>query len=339
MIAQDYIDRVKAAIPLSHIVGREVALKRAGAEFKALCPFHAEKTPSFFVNDQKAFFHCFGCGRHGDHVSWLMQMRGLTFEAAIEILAGEKPPNDGIRWESRLRAQGEERLARPAADMDLTEDEIARQEMAQSIWSHAEPIAGSLAETYLRIRGLNAKQFASALRFVSDAWILARSSSDGRMHWRRSGYPGLVACVQDSSDRVTAIQTTYLKADGSWKAPLAKPKLVLGPMLDGAIRLCVAGPVLCISEGIETGLSGQQMYRLPVWAATGQARRKSITLPSIVKTVVILADNTGSKETTETAKLSYEQQGAEVIVEYPPDEYGDFNDLLLKKRKVSAWER
>lgn len=82
-------DEIKQRLSLSSVVGKRVKLTRAGREFKACCPFHNEKTPSFYVNDDKAFYHCFGCGAHGDHFSFLMQADKLSFFEALEQLAGE----------------------------------------------------------------------------------------------------------------------------------------------------------------------------------------------------------------------------------------------------------
>jgi len=83
-----FLDELRARVPLSDIVGRRIRLQRAGREWKAPCPFHSEKTPSFYINDQKAFFHCFGCGAHGDAVGFLMRHDGLAFPEAVEQLAG-----------------------------------------------------------------------------------------------------------------------------------------------------------------------------------------------------------------------------------------------------------
>ncbi len=76
-------------MPLSGIVGRGVRLVRAGREFKGCCPFHNEKTPSFYVNDDKQFFHCFGCGAHGDIIGFTMRRDGVGFLEAVESLAAQ----------------------------------------------------------------------------------------------------------------------------------------------------------------------------------------------------------------------------------------------------------
>jgi DNA primase len=72
---------------LSALVGRTVKITKAGREFKGCCPFHNEKTPSFYVNDEKGFYHCFGCGAHGDAIRWMTDQRGLPFMDAVKELA------------------------------------------------------------------------------------------------------------------------------------------------------------------------------------------------------------------------------------------------------------
>ncbi len=84
-----FLDDLRARVPASSVVGRKVKLTRKGREFSGLCPFHSEKSPSFFVNDDKSFYHCFGCGAHGDIVSFVMQTEGLGFAETVERLAGE----------------------------------------------------------------------------------------------------------------------------------------------------------------------------------------------------------------------------------------------------------
>jgi DNA primase len=85
-----FLDELRARVSLSDVVGRKVALKRrSGAEYAGLCPFHNEKTPSFTVNDKKSFYHCFGCGEHGDAVGFVMKTEGLSFPEAVEKLARE----------------------------------------------------------------------------------------------------------------------------------------------------------------------------------------------------------------------------------------------------------
>ncbi len=87
LIPQDFIDDLIARADVVEVIGRRVQLKKAGREFKACCPFHDEKTPSFTVSPTKGFYHCFGCGAHGTAVGFLMDYDHMTFVEAIESLA------------------------------------------------------------------------------------------------------------------------------------------------------------------------------------------------------------------------------------------------------------
>ena len=84
----EFLDEIRLRVLLSDSIARRVPLTRKGREFAGLCPFHKEKTPSFTVNDEKGFFHCFGCGAHGDVIGFEMRMDGISFPEAVERLAG-----------------------------------------------------------------------------------------------------------------------------------------------------------------------------------------------------------------------------------------------------------
>src|ERR1700757_3410066 len=82
-----FLDEIRARLPVSDVVGKRVKLRKQGREWAGLSPFNAEKTPSFFVNDQKGFFHDFSSGKHGDIFSFLIETEGLSFPDAVERLA------------------------------------------------------------------------------------------------------------------------------------------------------------------------------------------------------------------------------------------------------------
>ena len=86
--SQEFLDELRARLPVSEVVGRRVKLKKAGREWKGLSPFQQEKTPSFTVNDQKGFYHDFSSGKHGDICGFVMDTEGVTFPEAVERLAG-----------------------------------------------------------------------------------------------------------------------------------------------------------------------------------------------------------------------------------------------------------
>lgn len=89
MIAQDSIDGLKTRLDIVDVVGSYIELKKAGSNFKANCPFHEEKSPSFNVSPQKQIYHCFGCGAGGDSIKFVMEYEKLTYPEAIEKLADQ----------------------------------------------------------------------------------------------------------------------------------------------------------------------------------------------------------------------------------------------------------
>ena len=109
-LSPQFLDELRARTSLSTVIGRTVKLQKAGREWKAPCPFHKEKTPSFYVNDEKSFYHCFGCGVHGDAIRWLTDARGLPFMDAVKELAEaagmEVPAADPRAQERAERATG-----------------------------------------------------------------------------------------------------------------------------------------------------------------------------------------------------------------------------------------
>ncbi|WP_298396010.1 DNA primase [Sphingobium sp.] len=86
-LTPQWLDELRARTSLSTLIGKSVKVTKAGREYKACCPFHNEKTPSFTINDEKGFYHCFGCGAHGDAIRWMTDQRGLPFMEAVKELA------------------------------------------------------------------------------------------------------------------------------------------------------------------------------------------------------------------------------------------------------------
>jgi DNA primase len=167
-----FLDELRARVPLSDIVGRRIALQRAGREYKAPCPFHAEKTPSFYINDQKSFFHCFGCGAHGDAVGFLMRHDGLAFPEAVEqlaALAGMEMPKSEPE-----EAQKYDRLKKLADALE-----------AACKWFEAQlkTAAGREALAYLQRRGLDDKTIAEfRLGYAPAASDALRAALVGQGH-------------------------------------------------------------------------------------------------------------------------------------------------------------
>lgn len=153
-----FLDELKTRLTLSDYVGKRVKLVKKGREFSGLCPFHNEKTPSFTVNDDKGFYHCFGCGAHGSVLDWSMQTEGLSFPEAVERLAGDAGmavPQQSPR--DRARAERAKTL------LDANE--------AACLWFQKQlhTPAGREALAYLEGRGLTAETMAQfRLGFAPD---------------------------------------------------------------------------------------------------------------------------------------------------------------------------
>src|SRR5437667_5667479 len=139
-----FLDELRARIPLGSLVGKHVRLIRRGRELAGLCPFHHEKTPSFYVVEDKGFFHCFGCGAHGDAIGYLMRVDNLDFIEAIERLAAEA----GLAV-PQSTPQERERAQRQRTLLEATEAAAAFYEAC--LWQ----FAGSRARDYLQERGLD----------------------------------------------------------------------------------------------------------------------------------------------------------------------------------------
>ena len=100
MAWDNFIDDLKMQVNIVDVIGREVSLKKAGANYKGLCPFHSEKTPSFMVNEERQIFNCFGCGQKGDVIKFVQEYYKIPFMEAVEKLSGEY----GIRMPEKLHS-------------------------------------------------------------------------------------------------------------------------------------------------------------------------------------------------------------------------------------------
>ncbi|HEY4747226.1 MAG TPA: DNA primase, partial [Steroidobacteraceae bacterium] len=157
-IPQNFIDELIARADIVEVIGARVQLKKAGREYKACCPFHNEKTPSFWVSPDKQFYHCFGCGKHGTVLGFLMDHDHMAFPEAVEELAtrlGLEVPHEG----------GVDRGARRA-------DEPLFELMAQVARFYADGLAREArARDYLAQRGLAPETIARfGLGYAANSW-------------------------------------------------------------------------------------------------------------------------------------------------------------------------
>ena len=160
LIPQSFIADLLNRVDIVDVVGQHVKLKKAGANYQGLCPFHSEKSPSFSVSPTKQFYHCFGCGAHGSAISFLMEYSGLGYVDAIEELARS----------AGLDVPREERTA----------NDVARQQQAMALsevmssaadWYRQQLKGSTRAVEYLKGRGLTgeiAKRYS--LGYAPDGW-------------------------------------------------------------------------------------------------------------------------------------------------------------------------
>ncbi|MDP7344341.1 MAG: DNA primase [Alphaproteobacteria bacterium] len=165
-----FLDEIRARVALSDVIGRRVRLIRKGREHSALCPFHNEKTPSFTVSDDKGFFHCFGCGAHGDVIGFVMRDEGLAFPEAVEKLAGEaglEVPKET----PRDRARAEQQLSLYAV----------MEEAAKFFESELGADSGAAASAYLKGRGLKGETIKGfRLGYAPDSRSALKSALIGK---------------------------------------------------------------------------------------------------------------------------------------------------------------
>lgn len=165
-LSPQFLDEVRARTSLSTLIGKSVKVTKAGKEYKACCPFHNEKTPSFTINDDKGFYHCFGCGAHGDAIRWMTDQRGLPFMDAVKELALAA----GLELPA-LDRQAAQRAEQTRGLHDVT--------AAAQDWFVAQlgGIEGAEARAYLERRGLSeATQRAFGLGFAPDSKTALRTA-------------------------------------------------------------------------------------------------------------------------------------------------------------------
>ena len=219
LIPQSFIADLLNRVDIVDVVGQHVKLKKAGANFQGLCPFHSEKSPSFSVSPTKQFYHCFGCGAHGSAISFLMEYSGLGYVDAIEDLARS----------AGLDVPREERTA----------NDVARQQQAMALsevmsaaadWYRQQLKVTPRAVEYLKGRGLTgeiAKRYA--LGYAPDGWqgleaVFGAYTNDEVAKTLLEG--GLLIQSEPSSDAQTANLTTrrYDRFRDRIMFPIRNPK-------------------------------------------------------------------------------------------------------------------
>jgi phage/plasmid primase-like uncharacterized protein len=307
------IDAIKAAVPLVDVIGRYVKLTRRGREYIGLCPFHRDKTPSFTVPEGKGFYHCFGCGQHGDVFDFIMAIEGVHFTSARQRLAEIVGiPNAPI--------QGPDPVIIEACQRKEQEERRKRRACARAIWGDAiSDCCRDLVRAYWRSRGLTIEP--------------PPTIRSGRV-WHcseRHTMPAMIAAIQNAEGRLQGVHLTFLRPDGLGKAQIERPRLIHGEMIGGAVRLAPAGPKLGIAEGIENAATVQQETDLPSWAALSACNLNRLELPAAVQEVVIIADRGETGEGAARRAVNTYRDRV-VRIAWPPRDNEDFNAALQADR-------
>jgi hypothetical protein len=207
----------------------------------------------------------------------------------------------------------------------MTDVGAKHSERAMQVWNKSLPAPGTLAETYLRSRGITIPPPAT-IRF--NANLLHRPSG--------KYFPAMIALVQQES-KPNAIHRTYLAADGRGKAPITPAKMMLGMCSGGAVRSSPAAEKLLIGEGIETTLSVVQKMHIPGWAALSATGMANLILPPIVREIILLADlDPPGEKAARLAASRFERENRSVRIARPKDGFNDFNDMLVAAHDVGV---
>jgi putative DNA primase/helicase len=273
----------------------------------ARCPSHRDRIPSLSVKHAggKVLVHCHaGCSQQ--KLIAALRERGLWPCTSLALSC----PKQAI--EHRVNGTFSEKST----------------EGVERIWNQAIEVQRTLAEQYLHSRLITISPPPS-IRYLRYCY-----------HRTTGLYlPAVITGIQNSSGNLTAIQRVYLRPDGLGKAQVTNPKLSLGPMGDGAVRLGRASETLGLCEGWETGLSVVQLYAVPVWAAVGAGRMHRVYVPDSVRRLIIFADNDRPGHEA-AARTAHVHEGLGRRVEIRTSSIGkDFNDELVGKEHGHACSR
>ncbi|AHX14869.1 DNA primase [Dyella jiangningensis] len=238
-IPDSFIDELLARVDIVDVIERRVPLKKAGREWTACCPFHNERSPSFYVSPAKQFFHCFGCGAHGSAVKFLMDYERLEFPDAVEELAqsvGLKVPREG----------GDDRAPREdKTDLYTLLDDAAR-------WYQNELPKSDEAKAYCKKRGLDAQTIE---RF--------------RIGWAPAGFDGVIKALGGNDKRMHLLNEAGMVASNERgnRYDRFRERLMF-PILDRRGRVIAFGGRIISSapparEGQEAGIPARTPQKEP----------------------------------------------------------------------------
>jgi hypothetical protein len=338
-------DEIRARIPVSSVVGRVVALKKRGADYFGICPFHNEKTGSFSVNDKKGFFYCFGCHEKGDVIAFIRRRQDLEFREAIELLESE----NGLR-----HLEAAKPAAPPVPKVEQAEDRQKADKVAE-YWAKTRAIeAGDPVDRYLRGRLIvPPSEYGFGVASVNAGWpVSLRFAPRLWDNAEKRALIGMVAAFRPAEDGpVVAVHRTFLKVDQATgavtKAGTQADKRMFGNVKGGAIFLAPIADKMGGGEGIETTLSAMQLYKRGGMAFGARAGMARLELPIACSDFIYWADKNkthpdhsksrvGEAAAYEGKKLNGVGRNISVQVPRLAAETADFNDVLFEIAKLAA---
>lgn len=299
MMSRSQFEEARSKIDLPAIVGRSTKLVKAGRDWKCLCPFHADRSPSLAIwpAEDHWRYSCYSCGANGDGLDWLQKIGRVSLRDAVNGTGKYKMPAIAVSIEAV--------------------DRSAKVKSARRVFADASPARGTFAQRYLATRGIDLAM-PDAVRFTQ-----LKHPDTGKQH------PVALFGIVDADGEIQGVQRVYLADDGSTKLAGVNSKLSLGRVSGGAIRFAPLAAQIAIAEGPETALSVQQLFGVATWAACGVTNLARIVLPQSVKSVVIAADvGDAGDHGARTAARTYAGQGRSVRIIRPLKGFGDFNDEL-----------
>lgn len=269
------LNAVKAA-PISELIGEYIALKNKGQDqYLGLCPFHAEKTPSFRVYDRRGSFKCYGCGEGGDVIAFIQKHDNTDFISALRHAAAFWGVDDAAPYKPAPR-----KVVVQETDEAAERRKAMQQQSARDIFLSAAPADNTLAETYLReVRKIRTHRLPGgkipvSIRFIAahDYW---HTRSGGKLQLMGT-YPAMVTAMQLPDRTIAGVHQIYLDPKTADKLRLPDPdqagkflpaKKMRGTQWATAIRLGHAAKHMGASEGIENGLVCMAEGGPVVWPA------------------------------------------------------------------------
>lgn len=299
--------RLKSDISIVAIAGNATDLHRSGTEWRGLCPLHDERTPSFFVSEERQAWFCFGCGAGGDAIELDSRLHNRDFLEACAALADEPNVSGGSHASTTQR--------RDQRRINVTR---ARQE-----WRDAISITGTPAESYLLSRHVH-HDVPGSVRFSNVPRFWRDDGSEGPR------LPAMIAAAQDRNGRVVGIQRTFLDRHGR-KARFGEPRLALGRMRGSALRLGPVRAEIMLACATEDALALRLMFPgASVWSAFGDANLPHVALPPEVRNVTLCGDaDAPGRAAVLAATEAYGAQGREVADLPPRGGAKDFNEEWL----------